>query len=523
MMLGFGTRNFRHIRAYHHRPQGAAGGLWQGRKAAGRAAYNVGYSPVFLIARALRLGFKWPPIVGGVGLAAGYLEAAVQRSPRPVSPALVRFVRRQQLRQTSLMESVWRWSLKVPFDHAAIAQSDHGVKLPGRNDAFSFWKLPEQWRPALESTIGPSEAAAERLLLEQYLPEIDRHPPSAMRAYYCVKGLIPQALRHRLNSVAIRARKPLRFPSWPCESALVEFWRAWLKQGLEIQGAADAWHIGFWPEGEVLHRAHPRRGKPQGFRSDGADGRPRRAIRLSLGLESAVGPIPDRLAARGAVARARLRIRRPRAMPQRPPVPQPSRLCRARAAIASGSPVEHDLRGFRSPSTLRDPRKRSPPCLSTSIPVSPTRIPTNRSPAEPAACFRFISRALIELPYTLPQDHTLIHLLHRNPLPVWTMKAKWIASIGGMILTLTHPDYCGDGVYLKAYAELLNSSPRSTGRGARCRSKRPHGGSSGRCCDCGSKTGARSYPVPEPRARPRYGLANNRWRTRSVSWLVFSS
>ena len=120
-------------------------------------------------------------------------------------------------------------SLKVPFDHAAIAQSDHGVKLPGAT-AFSFWKLPEQWRPALESTIGPSEAAAERLLLEQYLPEIDRHPPSAMRAYYCVKGLIPQALRHRLNSVAIRARKPLRFPSWPCESALVEFWRAWLNR-----------------------------------------------------------------------------------------------------------------------------------------------------------------------------------------------------------------------------------------------------------------------------------------------------
>ncbi|MGZ6252727.1 MAG: glycosyltransferase family 2 protein [Candidatus Binataceae bacterium] len=32
MMLGFGTRNFRHIRADHHRPQGAAGGLWQGRR-----------------------------------------------------------------------------------------------------------------------------------------------------------------------------------------------------------------------------------------------------------------------------------------------------------------------------------------------------------------------------------------------------------------------------------------------------------------------------------------------------------
>ena len=35
------------------------------------------------------------------------------------------------------------------------------------------------------------------------------------------------------------------------------------------------------------------------------------------------------------------------------------------------------------------------------------------------------------------------------------MKAKWIASLGGMILTLTHPDYCGDGAYLDAYEELL--------------------------------------------------------------------
>jgi glycosyltransferase involved in cell wall biosynthesis len=108
MMLGFSTRNFRQIAAYHHRPQGAAGGLWRGRKAAGLAAYNVGYSPLFLAARALRQGMKWPPLIGGLGLFAGYLEGAVRRSPRPVSPALIRFVRRQQVRRLLLMESVWR-------------------------------------------------------------------------------------------------------------------------------------------------------------------------------------------------------------------------------------------------------------------------------------------------------------------------------------------------------------------------------------------------------------------------------
>jgi glycosyltransferase involved in cell wall biosynthesis len=107
MMLGFKTRSFRHIRAYHHRPQGAAGGLWRSRKAAGLAAYNAGYSPLFLAARAGLTAFKWPPVVGGAALLAGYLEGSVRRSPRPVSPAVVRFVRRQQMRRLLLRESVW--------------------------------------------------------------------------------------------------------------------------------------------------------------------------------------------------------------------------------------------------------------------------------------------------------------------------------------------------------------------------------------------------------------------------------
>jgi hypothetical protein len=345
-------------------------------------------------------------------------------------------------------------SLKVPFDHAAIAESDHGVKLPGRNDAFSFWKLPEQWRAALEPTIGPSEAAAERLLLEQYLPEIDRHPPSAMRAYYCVKGLIPQALRHHLNSVAIRARKPLRFPSWPCESALVEFWRAWLKQGLEIQGAADAWHIGFWPEGAkccivLTHDVESRKGFDRMELI--ADLEEQHGFRSAWNLPLAQYPIDwqrvARLRARGFEFGAH-------------GLCHDGRLFRSHRDFAELAPLlerlagEHDLRGFRSPSTLRDPRAIATMSFDFDSSFADTD-PYEPQPGGTCSLFPFHLSRLIELPYTLPQDHTLIHLLHRNPLPVWTMKAKWIASIGGMILTLTHPDYCGDGVYLKAYAELL--------------------------------------------------------------------
>jgi hypothetical protein len=62
---------------------------------------------------------------------------------------------------------------------------------------------------------------------------------------------------------------------------------------------------------------------------------------------------------------------------------------------------------------------------------------------------------MVELPYTMPQDHTLIHLLHRSPMQIWAMKAKWIESLGGMILTLVHPDYCGSGHYFHEYETLL--------------------------------------------------------------------
>jgi hypothetical protein len=69
--------------------------------------------------------------------------------------------------------------------------------------------------------------------------------------------------------------------------------------------------------------------------------------------------------------------------------------------------------------------------------------------------FPFFLSNLVELPYTMPQDHTLIHLLRLNPTEIWSFKARWIESLGGMILTLVHPDYCGAGTNLNEYETLL--------------------------------------------------------------------
>ena len=105
--LGFTTRSFRHIKARHHRPQGSAAGVLRGRVASGKAAYQSGYSPLFMTARVCRQMLSWPPVAGALWMSAGYLEGYLHRRPRTASPELIKFIRRQQTRRLLLMKTVW--------------------------------------------------------------------------------------------------------------------------------------------------------------------------------------------------------------------------------------------------------------------------------------------------------------------------------------------------------------------------------------------------------------------------------
>jgi len=47
----------------------------------------------------------------------------------------------------------------------------------------------------------------------------------------------------------------------------------------------------------------------------------------------------------------------------------------------------------------------------------------------------------VELPYTLPQDHTLFIVMQEKDISIWKKKLNWIAKTGGMALLNVHPDY----------------------------------------------------------------------------------
>src|SRR6202171_2796593 len=79
LMRGFKTRSFRNIRAFHHRPQGEVAGAWRGYFSKGQTAYYIGYSPIFLLARAARVGVTRP--LSALCMIAGYFDSQLKRRP----------------------------------------------------------------------------------------------------------------------------------------------------------------------------------------------------------------------------------------------------------------------------------------------------------------------------------------------------------------------------------------------------------------------------------------------------------
>ncbi len=76
-------------------------------------------------------------------------------------------------------------------------------------------------------------------------------------------------------------------------------------------------------------------------------------------------------------------------------------------------------------------------------------------PGGTGSIWPFVAGKFTELPYTLPQDHTLFYVLDQKDITIWKHKAEWIAKHNGVILTVTHPDYLLSKRRFIMYEELL--------------------------------------------------------------------
>ena len=289
----------------------------------------------------------------------------------------------------------------------------------------------------------------DHLLYERYVE--DTHGWKR-RLYYLMKPVIPRpvqiALRQRFTAVQAAAA----FPAWPIEPVLTTTIDAYLAALLRDQ--PEVRRLSYWPDGHrfafaITHDVE-------------MDAGLRRAPQLAvlekkLGFVSSWNLVPERYLIDWSIVN-RLRDNGfeigIHGLKHDGKLFQSHRLFTKRLARIHAYAREWQASGFRSPSTLRNPD------WMTALEFAYDSSFPDTDPYEPQAggccsIWPFFLGDMVELPLTMPQDHTLFEILNHRDIHVWKEKAAWIAEQGGLVLINIHPDYMIADDRLALFEELL--------------------------------------------------------------------
>jgi len=123
-MKGWKVRSFSEKRYHHHRTLGTAGkGALRALFSYGEKDYYLGGSPIWQLFRVAYRMTKKPVFTGGFALLFGYCWAAVRRTKRAVTPELMHFHRREQMKK---LRAIFRTILRFKkVDSFRLAPTGH--------------------------------------------------------------------------------------------------------------------------------------------------------------------------------------------------------------------------------------------------------------------------------------------------------------------------------------------------------------------------------------------------------------
>jgi len=127
-MKGWKVRAFPEKRFHHYRTLGTAEkGALRALFSYGEKDYYLGGSPIWQLFRVGYRVAKKPFMIGGLALLSGYCWAALRRVERAVSPELMRFHRKEQMKKLrAILRTLLRFK-KVDSFHLARTESDTGL------------------------------------------------------------------------------------------------------------------------------------------------------------------------------------------------------------------------------------------------------------------------------------------------------------------------------------------------------------------------------------------------------------
>ena len=279
-----------------------------------------------------------------------------------------------------------------------------------------------------------------------------------LQLYYRVKRLLPREFWLALRRAVVRRRRTPDFPAWPLESGvdrLLRFYALCRLHAGDVDHAEFKW---FWPQGyrAALILTHDvESGDGLRLALELADLEEERGLRSSFNIVGGDYPLDE------AVLRE---------LRQRGFEIGLHGLHHDRSLFSSRAEFERQLpalaeaashlgaEGFRSPSTYRvvEWLAELPVDYDCTVPHSD---PYEPQPGGCCSLWPFTLGHIVELPYTLPQDHTLLTLLGKRSVEPWLQQALAIEKRFGLIQCLSHPDrgYLGDPDKRAIYRELLDA------------------------------------------------------------------
>jgi hypothetical protein len=316
------------------------------------------------------------------------------------------------------------------------------------------------WRERGGSVFLPFDPneVVESFWSERYLrTAAGEHMRSLRRAlmivYYRVRPLLPRPVQIWLRRRFARLQGRFAFPRWPIEPCLHDFFDAMLAILAGIAGEPFP-YIAPWPDGHTwaLVLTHD--------------------VEHAEGL-AAVDPVVELEQAHGVRSSWNLVPRRYEVDPALVAdladegfeigvhgIYHDGRDLRSWSSWQRRLPLAHEAAerwnavGFRSAALHRDydwMRSLEFDYDSSSRDMDPFE------PQNGGCCtwLPFFNGELVELPLTLPQDHTLFVILDHPDETVWVAKAEFLRAHGGMAMIDTHPDYLVDERIFGAYARFL--------------------------------------------------------------------
>jgi peptidoglycan/xylan/chitin deacetylase (PgdA/CDA1 family) len=278
---------------------------------------------------------------------------------------------------------------------------------------------------------------------------------AALRAYYRVRPALPRAAQISLRRLFSRLQRRTSFPHWPVETALHDLYGFLFALVAQMAGEPVP-TLAPWPRNHtwalvLTHDVETAAGyanvhllaeieKRHGFRSSW-NFVPRRYESDPAALE-AMQAEGFEIGVHGLY--------------------HDGRDLESRAVLEERLPAIRDYAerwgavGFRSPATHR--AWELMPLLGFEYDSSYP----DTDPFEPMAggcCtwLPFFNDDLVELPITLPQDHTLFVILRRDE-SAWLEKTAFLRDRRGMALLITHPDYMLERSRLEAYERFLQAN-----------------------------------------------------------------